>query len=1364
MLTTFYTGIAEGSKSSMIVPVYVSHGDDSVNEVLVYALLDTQSDTSFVLEDTCEKLKVSVPVVQLVLSTMSARNEPVITRKISDLHVRGYNCSEKIKLCAAYTSPGIPVDRSHIPTPDTARRWPHLQKIADQLVPLQDVDVGLLIGYNCTQALIPREVIPSPADEPYGQKTGLGWGIVGSAGRDDDGTGTCHIVSTCPKVEMPLHSRAAVVNQIKSKEVFTPSDLARLMDRESSVPHDADEEKFSYEDRKFIEKLESDIHQTADGHYELPLPFKDENISIPNNKIMAIKRLQHLKRRMTRDDKYRKDYTTFMENIITCGYAERVTHDSEPRHCSVSYIPHHGVYNDKKPDKIRVVFDCSARYQGVCLNDLLLQGPDMINALLGVLCRFRKEPVAITCDVEQMFYQFKVDPGHRDFLRFLWWEKGDLSKEPIEYRMTVHLFGAVSSPGCANFGLKRAADDGEVEFGKAASDFVHSDFYVDDGLASVPSVEEAIQLVSKTQQLCAKHGLRLHKFASNSPDVLESIAPEDRVKSLQNMELTFGDNIIERTLGVEWCIELDCFRFKIDLKERPLTRRGILSAVSAVYDPLGFIAPVILVGKQILQDICRDHLDWDAPLPESIIKRWEQWRKGLMHLELMKIDRCFKPNDFGEVKSVQLHHFSDASTVGYGQCSYIRLTNAAGSIHCSLVMGKAKVTPVKQITIPRLELSAAILLVRASKFLQKELRYDEVEEFFWTDSEVVLGYISNDARRFHVFVANRVQQIRDHTTPDQWNHVRTSENPADYASRGLSVDELLAKKDWLNGPLFLWETELPQKKMTAGISSDDPEVKKSETFATSTVKQGFDTQHLDYFSDWYKVKRAVANCLKFKYILQKRINCDHTVAEENLATRSIDVDMLSEAEREILRAVQFQSFGEELKILRSSQSADVNKPRLKRSSVLYQLDPYIDEHGLARVGGRIGKASMAEKVKHPVILPKTAHITDLIVKHFHEKTCHQGRGITINEIRSSGFWIVGCRTVVSSYINKCVRCRKFRGPLQTQKMASLPADRVEPAPPFTYCAVDYFGPFYIREKRSDLPRYGVLFTCMASRAIHLETANSLETDSFINALRRFIAVRGQIRQLRCDRGTNFVGAKNELDRELNSIDNDKVRQFLLENNCDYFDFKMNVPSASHMGGVWERQIRTVRNVIVPMLERSGSQLDDESLRTLFCEVMAIVNSRPLSVDTLSDDCSTEPLTPNHLLTMKTKVVLPPPGEFEHADVYSKRRWRRVQYLLNVFWSRWRNEYLQTLQARRKWNHATREIVKGDIVIVKDENQPRNCWQLAAVEETFPSDDGHIRKVKLRIADTHMDSKGKRTINVSYPERPVHKLVLLVEAE
>ena len=246
-------------------------------------------------------------------------------------------------------------------------------------------------------------------------------------------------------------------------------------------------------------------------------------------------------------------------------------------------------------------------------------------------------------------------------------------------------------------------------------------------------------------------------------------------------------------------------------------------------------------------------------------------------------------------------------------------------------------------------------------------------------------------------------------------------------------------------------------------------------------------------------------------------------------------------------------------------------------------------------------------------------------------------------------------------------------------MADLPSDRMEPAPPFTYSGVDYFGPFYVKEGRSERKRWGCLFTCLVTRSIHIEVVNSLTTDGFINAYRRFVGRRGPIRSLRSDRGTNFVGAKAELESALAEMDQQSIKKKLLLDNCDWVEFKMNFPYASHMGGVWERMVRSVRSVLSALLTQHGSSLDSELLHTLMVDAEAIVNSRPLTCV----DADTPPLTPSQLFTMKTKVVMPLPGQFVKQDLYCRHRWRRIQYLANEFWERWRKEYLPILQTRQK---------------------------------------------------------------------------------
>ena len=369
--------------------------------------------------------------------------------------------------------------------------------------------------------------------------------------------------------------------------------------------------------------------------------------------------------------------------------------------------------------------------------------------------------------------------------------------------MTVHLFGATSSPGCANFALKKTAQDSECKFGSAATDFLRNDFYVDDGLKSCATIEEANHLIKSVKEMCRRGGFNLQKFVSNKKEVIKNIPLIDRADDLKSINLDLDKLPMERALGVQWCIQSDTFQFRIALKDRPCTRRGILSTVSSIFDPLGFIAPVLLEGKSILQDLCRNGVDWDDPIiPEGIRARWERWRTELHVLQQFSIPRCFKPDDFGTVVKKELHHFSDASTKGYGQCSYLRLQDDSGRIHCAFVAGKSRVTPLKPVTIPRLELQAAVTSVKISQQIRQELSLDDVQEFFWSDSKVVLAYIANESRRFHVVVANRVQLIQDSTSVDQRKYVETKLNLADDTSRNLSPNALITLK-WSTGPAFL---------------------------------------------------------------------------------------------------------------------------------------------------------------------------------------------------------------------------------------------------------------------------------------------------------------------------------------------------------------------------------------------------------------------------------------------------------------------------------------------------------------------------------------------------------------------------------
>ncbi|XP_057677992.1 uncharacterized protein LOC130907200 [Corythoichthys intestinalis] len=1339
------------TRTSSIVPVYVSTIAEPERELLMYALLDSQSDTTFILEDAAETLCANKTPVELKVSTITSKTKVVKSQRVQGLQVRGLNSETKIKLPKTYTRDYIPANRSHIPTSSTAKSWPHLKHLADEMSPELDCEVGLLIGYDCPQALLPRKVVMGNENQPYAQRSVLGWSIIGNSNTDidyhhEDGIGVSHHiimrkVLPATKSSSEIKTEVQFVCRTQVKEVITPADILKVFESDFTEKF-SEEICTSQEDITFLKKLNDGIKQKRNGHYEMPLPFKEDRPSLPNNKVCAEHRLRCLEKRLNKNDQYRSDYVAFMDDIIARGDAEKVP-ESEINNQSSWYVPHHGVYHPHKPGKVRVVFDCSAKFQNTSLNEHLLTGPDLTNTLVGVLLRFRKGQVAIMCDVERMFHQFHVASKDQDYLRFLWWEKGNMEIPPSVFRMKVHLFGAASSPGCANFGLKHLAAEGTGKSSEATVKFIQRNFYVDDGLISLDSEEEAIQLVREARELCNAGKLHLHKFITNNKNVLATIPKQERAEGVADLDLALGEHKMERALGVQWCISSDKFQFKVRIKTHPFTRRGVLSTVASIFDPLGFVAPVILKGKQILQRMCQEKLGWDEPISEELRLQWEALLQDIQDLSFVEIPRHYIPLNAKEVHKYELHHFSDASTSGYGMCSYLRAVSESGKVHCVLVMAKARVAPTKITTIPRLELSATLLATRISDLLKSEMEIEDLHNYFWTDSKVVLGYINNDEKRFHLFVANRIQQIKTSTTPSQWQYVASEDNPADHASRGRTTKELV-KSNWFTGPSFLWHKNLPtSENMKVGeLDQDDPEIKRAHVHTTKTKEQRSLLDRLQNFSDWNRTVQAIARLKR----LAKQLT--------GLKTRSNDTTTVEErkdAEQFIIKMVQEEVFRDEIKSLKRAKDLQRNK-----SFELHKLNPFMDNQGILRVGGRLTQSTLHPHIKHPAILPRGHHVSRLLIKYHHEKIQHQGRGMTINALRSNGIWIIGCSREVSSSIFKCIKCRKFRKCNQGQKMADLPLERMEATPPFTYSGMDCFGPFSVKDGRKELKKYGLLFTCMCSRAVHIEVLDDLSSDAFLNALRCFIAIRGSVSQLRSDQGTNFVGARNEFQELMKGLEQEQLKKL----GCD---FVMNPPASSHMGGVWERQIRTVRSVLTSVLDQSAGRLDSSSLRTFLYEVMAIVNSRPLSTEHLNDPSGPEPLTPNHILTMKSSIIAPPPGDFTRDDLYLQKRWRRVQFLSNVFWTRWRKEYLLNLQRRSKWNKTRRNTKVDDIVLLQDDC-PRNQWRLARVVEVLQGTDGKVRKLKLLLKDAIHDSQCNLKTKPIYIERPIHKTVLLLEAD
>ena len=643
---------------------------------------------------------------------------------------------------------------------------------------------------------------------------------------------------------------------------------------------------------------------------------------------------------------------------------------------------------------------------------------------------------------------------------------------------------------------------------------------------------------------------------------------------------------------------------------------------------------------------------------------------------------------------------------------------------------------------------------------------------YYTDSKVVLGYIQNSSRRFYVYVANRVQLIRRLSNPQQWRYIDTSQNPADLATHRLSAPDLTGS-DWIAGPSFLRSqiNVLPKEEEEIPLDVHDPEVRKVLAHTTNIrERRGLGTDRFSRFSSLASLQCAIANLIVVvkEFLHRKSKPQDRkelmTVTLNN-RPRSPTVLEQQQAIVVIIRATQGETFREELRLqhcahtITKENHRECNRERKRnlKNSALYRLDPFIDDDGLLHVGGRLRRSHLGYGEKHPVLIPKGHHVAKLIVRHYHNQVHHQGRQITHGTIRQAGYWLVNGSHTVSRELSSCVVCKKLRGPPLEQHMADLPVDRTEATPPFTHVGFDVFGPWLIHTRKTragvaSSKRWGLVFTCLSCRAIHIEVLESMDTNSFICALRRFFAIRGPASMLRCDRGTNFIGGKSELDDAMRELDQPSLERYTKGQGCEWL---FNPPHASHFGGVWERQIGTIRRVLDAMFLVLGrSQLTHELLVTLMTEVTAIVNARPLTT-VPSDADEPQPLSPAMLLTIKTRPLASRPGVFVPADLYSRRRWRLVQYLADQFWVCWRREYLQSLQSRSKWNCPQRNLTIGDVVLVKEDGAHRGDWPLGRVTEAMESDDGKVRKAQVEV---QRDGRKKTFL------RPIKELVLLVPSE
>ena len=1289
--------------------------------VWCYAILDNQCNCSLAKSEFFDLFDKQSRKVSYRLATCAGVSS-TSGRTTRNYTIMSWHNSHETHVPLLVECDNIPNVREEIPTPAIVRGHTHLSDLAEHIPPLvPEAEILLIIGRDVPSAHCIFDQRIGPANTPIAQKTSLGWAVIGEV---------CLNGAYMPPV---LSSFKTSLVHDRRPSIVTPCNnqihISEIDDDIFKVTKDDDKAALSVEDKKFLDVMNTEFQKDQSGHWVAPLPFRPNVVVTSNNRDFVWHRTLSLHRSLSTKPEKRKHMMAFMQKMLDRGHAEVAPPLKSEQKCW--YLPLFGVYHPRKPDKIRIVFDSSAKSREFSLNDLLMKGPDMMNNLLGILLRFRQEAVAVAADVEQMFYNFKVKTEQRDYLRFFWYKDNNPDLEFIEYRMTVHIFGNTPSPAIATYGLRKSVENASPE----VRHFIENNFYVDDGLASLPDAETAYKLIRDSKSALQEGGcLRLHKIASNNKEVLSKFAPSELADNLQELNMRSDSMPMQSSLGLLWDIQNDVFVYRFVGSDKPVTKRGILSVVNSLFDPMGFLAPVIIVGKLLLREITDLKCGWDEPIPTKIQNRWSSWLMSLKNLEKVNINRQFVDISLSQAHRIELHTFSDASKEAVGAVSYLKVFSDAKSYQVCFVMGKAKVAPHHGHTIPRLELCAAVMAVDISDSITDYLDRNLDAKYFYSDSKIVLGYIHNEKRRFHVYVSNRVDRIRLSTEPAQWHHVPTDRNPADLATRGLELTDI-NESTWLSGPDCLYNDTPVDESFSLVCPDTDKEVKVSEQTDNSELFVSVNKSNINpatismverfsKFSCWRKLVRTVALLIHIAQSFQGGNKCS---SGWHICNQHKSPSQLENAADLIFKIFQREYFLPEITKLQKEVS-------LSPTSVIEPLSPYLDLKGLLRVGGRLSQSSeVLGMLAKPIIVPKESHLAFLLIHHYHGTVHHQGRVITEGAIRSAGFWILGGKRTISKVISQCVTCKRVRGKVCVQKMGDLPIDRVTPSPPFTYVGVDLFSPWYIKTRRTrntviENKRWGVLFTCLVSRAIHIETVEEMSTSSFINALKRFISIRGPVKLMRSDRGTNFVGAVKELNLPAFTDEDGDVNSFLSSQGCTWL---FNPPHASHMGGVWERMIGVVRNIMnVILMEHHPKTLTHEVLVTFFAEVCKIVNSRPL-VPVSSDPNSPFVLSPSILLTQKLDVPVTLPKEVDIKEVY-RTQWKHVHSLAEEFWKRWKKEYLSSLQPRRKWSNSSPNVKINDVVLLKNQECPQGQWPLGIVNKVFPGKDGLVRKVQVRI--------------------------------
>lgn len=1036
--------------------------------------------------------------------------------------------------------------------------------------------------------------------------------------------------------------------------------------------------------------------------YTVKLPWKESvDKLLPSNFGLARGRLNGLVKRLRNDPDLVKHYNNILIEQENRNFIEKV-HSSVLNEENTHYLSHHPIIRIHPTTPVRIVFDCSAKLskEDRSLNDCLHSGPSLVPELVKILLRFRCGRYICTSDISKAFLQVNLADEDKDFLRFLWpidingsvYNPSNL----IVYRFRVVMFGACASPFLLQatilYHMKRYSEINNFDTSP-----LYRNLYVDNLLGCYNSEEELLTFYENALKCYGSAGLPLVEWCSNSSK-LNTIIKSDGIGPKEDKESI-------KMLGLKWNKNLDLIKLNPIKKESELkvTKRIVVSTSSSNFDPLGIITPVQIQSKIFIQKLWRLKYNWDDVLPDELV---EIWNKILKHL-IFHSDISIPRNIF-YLNIAILHVFADASCEAYGCCAYV--VNCETS---NLLISKSRVSPLKEMTIPKMELVAILLAVRLSRFIVNTFIQEIVFEhiYFWSDSTCALSWVVNPKEHKNIFVRNRVLEIISickNLPCNQFNYLKTDSNPADLLTRFNLKLDLHDNDLWFHGPSWLVNRDKwPQTFKFDSLNEE-----------SCLVINRNDSKCLDENFDWLPKLTKFSSYMKFLRVTCYILKFISKLKHEQFDLR-INSNDINQAELIWIKTIQKLYYGD---IINYFQSKD-NKTKVP--SLVKQLNLIFDNE-LIKVKTRLEHSDFSKNVIFPILLPSTSLFTKLLVEYLHIKGLHASVSRLMVIVREQ-FWVPRCRQVLSKIVHNCITCRKYssRFKYAIPPSPSLPSCRINSSRAFQFSGVDYTGAILVKNHGITYKSYICLFTCATTRAIHLEISEDNSMTAFAMSFKRFVARRGLPQIMMSDNAPNFCSHVNLLNEFYNSsIGN----EFLNENRIEW----KFIPAKAPWFGFWESMIGVTKRILKTVLGKA--MVNSVQLHTIVTDIESKINDRPLSYVSSAE---LEYITPSELIVGHRLNSMPIPEEFtidSWDDDFINKHLTKTMILIKDAWTKWKKDYLLFLKNQEKLMYPCKSgniIPKvGDIVLLIDEGSP-STWNMAKLLEILDSSDSYERVARLR---------------------------------